>query len=52
LLLQIDPVFTSEKAIDSVVETSELTKTVEGDNDDFSGFTYVAPTVMGRASAD
>lgn len=44
---QIDPVFTSEKAVDSVVETSELAKTAEGDNDDFNGFTYVAPTVMG-----
>ena len=44
---KIDPVFTSEKAVDSVVETSELAKTAEGDNDDFNGFTYVAPTVMG-----
>jgi len=49
---QIDPVFTSEKAIDSVVEGSAISKTAESDNGDFTGFTYVAPTAMGEALAD
>jgi len=41
---QIDTVFTQERAQDSLVETS-LSDTMQKDNN-FSGFTYVAPNAM------
>jgi len=39
---QIDPVFTSEAAIDSVVERSELSANMN----QFDGFTYVGPSEL------
>jgi len=43
---QIDPVFTQEKAIDSVVEGSALSDTAQGADGTFDGFTYVAESVL------
>merc|ERR1712137_696036 len=40
---QIDPEFTSEKAVDSLVESSALT----GDEANFDGFTYVGESALG-----
>eukprot|EP01112_Ceratiomyxa_fruticulosa_P006119 TRINITY_DN16920_c0_g1_i1.p1 TRINITY_DN16920_c0_g1~~TRINITY_DN16920_c0_g1_i1.p1 ORF type:complete len:388 (-),score=91.85 TRINITY_DN16920_c0_g1_i1:245-1408(-) len=42
---QIDPVFTQEKAIDSVVEGSAIAEKA-AESDGFEGFTYVAETVL------
>jgi len=40
---QIDPMFTSEAAVDSLVETSALT----GEEAQFDGFTYVGESALG-----
>jgi len=42
---QIDPVFTRETAIDSVVEKSVLA-TVDPNEANFENFTYTAPTAL------
>eukprot|EP01133_Synstelium_polycarpum_P003623 gene3623-4151_t len=42
---QIDPVFTQERPMDSLVEGGTLTDTVSKDNS-FEGFTYVADSIL------
>ncbi|EFA78686.1 protein kinase 2 [Heterostelium album PN500] len=42
---QIDPLFTQERPLDSVVETTTLADAVSKDNS-FEGFTYVADSVL------
>ncbi|GAM22973.1 hypothetical protein SAMD00019534_061480 [Acytostelium subglobosum LB1] len=42
---QIDPLFTQERPLDSMVETSALTDAMSKDNS-FEGFTYVADSVL------
>ncbi|KAK4701588.1 hypothetical protein P7C70_g4643, partial [Phenoliferia sp. Uapishka_3] len=43
---QVDSEFLSEKAMDSVVEDSQLSESTQAQ---FSGFTYVAPTGLGES---
>jgi len=43
---QIDPVFTQERAMDSLVEGSALSETAEKGDVTFDGFTYVSDSVL------
>jgi len=48
----IDPVFTAEMPMDSVVEGSELNKAANGDDNQFEGFTFVGSNAMTEADDD